>query len=62
VELELAESGFAAEGEMYLFASILNRFFGLYTSLNSFSRLEVKGIEKGDTYRFPPLAGRQVLL
>ncbi len=62
VELELAESGFAAEGEMYLFASLLNRFFGLYTSLNSFSRLEVKGLEKGEIYRFPPLAGRQVLL
>ncbi|MCI0329978.1 MAG: type VI secretion system baseplate subunit TssF [candidate division Zixibacteria bacterium] len=62
VELELAESGFAAEGEMYLFASILNRFFGLYTSLNSFSRLEVKGLEKGETYRFAPTAGRQVLL
>ncbi len=62
VELELSESGFAAEGEMYLFASILNRFFCLYTSLNSFSRLEVKGVEKGEIYRFPPAAGRQVLL
>lgn len=62
VELELAESGFAAEGDMYLFASILNRFFGLYTSLNSFSRLEVKGVEKGELYRFSPISGRQVLL
>jgi len=62
VELELAESGFSAEGEMYLFASILNRFFGLYTSLNSFSRLEVKGAEKGEIYRFNPISGRQVLL
>ncbi len=61
-ELELSESGFAAEGEMYLFASILSRFFGLYTSLNSFSRLEVKSAEKGEIYRFPPMAGRQVLL
>lgn len=62
VELELAESGFAAEGEMYLFASILNRFFALYTSLNSFSRLEVRGAEKGEIYPFAPAAGRQVLL
>ncbi len=62
IEMEMAESGFAAEGEMYLFASILNRFFGLYASLNSFSCLEVKGIERGEIYRWRPVSGSQILL
>ncbi len=61
IEIELQEENFAGEGDMYLFASILNDFFALYTSLNSFSRLTVKGIQYGEIYQWQPRIGQQVM-
>jgi type VI secretion system protein ImpG len=60
--LEMDEANFSCEGEMYLFASVLEVFLGLYSSLNSFSRLEVKGLQHGEVYKWPPRAGHQILL
>jgi type VI secretion system protein ImpG len=48
-------------GGIYLFASVIERFLGLYSSLNSFSRLTVQ-TSKGVLKRWPPLAGEQILL
>src|SRR6185295_20153218 len=36
-DIELDEGGFSGEGEMYLFASVLNEMFSSYVSLNSFT-------------------------
>jgi hypothetical protein len=44
-DVELDEAGFAGEGEMYLFASILNEMLASYVSLNSFTQLTVTGHE-----------------
>lgn len=50
-------------GGLYLFSSVLERFLGLYTSINSFNQLvavtkQTEGIMK----RWPPRAGEQILL
>jgi type VI secretion system protein ImpG len=48
---------------MFLFASVLERFLGLYTSLNSFHQLVLRTEQREDEVkRFPPRAGEQVLL
>ncbi len=48
---------------VYLFASVLEHFLGLYTSINSFTQLAAKvRNEKGELKRWPPRAGRQQLL
>jgi type VI secretion system protein ImpG len=60
--LGLKESNFNSEGDMFLFASILNEFLALYVSLNSFSRLVVKGVEEGETYEWPIRIGRRIIL
>lgn len=60
--VELSESNFAGEGDMILFASVLNEFLALYASLNSFSRLTVKGSQSGESYRWPSRLGRQNIL
>lgn len=62
VDLELQEDNFSSEGEMYLFASVLNRFLNLYVTMNSFTRLRVKGARQGEIYEWPPMLGQQVLL
>jgi type VI secretion system protein ImpG len=62
VEVELDEDQFVGGG-VYLFASVLEQFLGLYASLNSFSQLAVSTKQrKGLLREWPPRAGRRILL
>jgi type VI secretion system protein ImpG len=46
-----------------LFAAVLENFFGLYTSLNSFTQLVAKSRQREEPLkRWPPRAGEQILL
>jgi type VI secretion system protein ImpG len=61
--IELDEGGFpGGEGELYLFAMVLEEFLALYVSINAFSQLTVRGKQKGEIYAWPPRVGRQTLL
>jgi type VI secretion system protein ImpG len=62
VELDLRDDHFAGEGDLYLFAEILNEFLSLHASLNSFTQLTVRQSQKGETYAWPCRIGRQTLL
>jgi type VI secretion system protein ImpG len=62
VEIELNEEGFSGEGDMFLFGSLLNEFFSLYVSLNSFSKLTVRGAKFAEVYTWPPKAGGRITL
>lgn len=61
-EMELDEGGFAGEGEMYLFSSILAEMLSSYVSLNSFSQLTITGAGTKAVYRWPPKSGTLVLI
>ncbi|POP72361.1 type VI secretion system baseplate subunit TssF [Pseudomonas syringae] len=60
-ELTVEPDGFAGEGSLFLFASVLNEFFALYASLNSFHELHVKSTHGGG-YEWAPRMGMQPLL
>jgi type VI secretion system protein ImpG len=60
--LEMRESNFAGEGDMFLLASVLDEFLALYASVNSFHQLVVKGMEHGEIYQWPTRTGQQPLL
>lgn len=60
VEVELAEDHFAGEGDALLFACILDRFFGLYSTLNGYSELSVRFSRSGHVHTFTPRWGEQV--
>lgn len=62
VTLELDEQRYVGIGA-YLFACVLERFLGLYASINSFSQLVAK-TKQGEGYlkKWPPRAGEQRLL
>ena len=60
-ELTLDPDGFIGEGELFLFASVLNEFFALYASLNSYHELRVRSTQ-GEVYQWTPRMGRQPLL
>ncbi|HVF91052.1 MAG TPA: type VI secretion system baseplate subunit TssF [Blastocatellia bacterium] len=48
---------------IFLFASVLERFFGLYASVNSFSQLVARTKQREEVLkRWPPIAGDQILL
>ena len=64
VAVEFDEDQFQDPGQgLYLFASVLESFFGMYCSINSFSRMTAK-IKQGERVlkRWPPRAGERYLL
>ena len=62
VEIQFDEERFS-DGSLFLFASVLDRFLGLYASINSFSRLvAVTKQRKGILKRWPPRSAQRILL
>ncbi len=62
VEIELDEEQFAGTGA-YTFASVLDVFLGLYTSMNSFSQLAVRTRQRKRVLKqWPPRAGQKILI
>ncbi|MCA8913220.1 MAG: type VI secretion system baseplate subunit TssF [Planctomycetes bacterium] len=62
VELTLDEELVGGEGETFFFGSVLNEFFAQYVSLNSFSRLTVKGAKRGEVFEWPARIGKRAIL
>ena len=62
VEMELDEDQFVGGG-VYLFASVLEHFLAMYASMNSFSQLVAKVLQRKEALReWSPRAGRKILL
>jgi type VI secretion system protein ImpG len=63
VEISMDEDRFAGSG-IFLFGTVIERFLGLYTSLNSFSQLTLKSRQRGEkaVHNWPPRAGMKVVL
>lgn len=62
VTVELDEEQYVGTG-VYLFASVLERFLGLYTSLNSFTQVVARTRQRKEPLKkWPPRAGEQILL
>ncbi len=62
VEIELDDTQLTGSST-YLFASVLEHFFGLYCSINSFTRVLIKVKSKeGYLKKCPPRAGEKILL
>ena len=60
VTIEFDEDEYVGTG-VFLLSSVLQRFLGLYSAVNSFSRLTAR-TRKGVIKQWPPLAGEQILL
>jgi type VI secretion system protein ImpG len=62
VTLEFDEAKYVGSG-VFLFSAVLEKFFGLYTSLNSFTQLVAKTRQREEVLKkWPPRAGDQILL
>jgi type VI secretion system protein ImpG len=62
VDIEFDEEQYVGGG-VYLFASVLEHFLGLYASINSFSQLIARTPQRKEPLRqWPPRAGQAILL
>ncbi len=62
VQIEFDEDNFIGSG-VFLFATVLERFLGLYTALNSFTQLTARTRQRrGELKPWPPRSGEQILL
>jgi type VI secretion system protein ImpG len=62
VEMEVDESKFVGGG-VYLFSSVIEHFLAQYVSMNSFSQLAVKSLQRKELLReWAPKAGSRILL
>jgi type VI secretion system protein ImpG len=62
IEIEMQEDRFAGDGDLFLLSCVLSQFLGIYATINSYTRLKVRGSQKGSFYEWPPMLGSQPLL
>ena len=62
IRLIISQSHFAGAGDFYLFGMILDMFFGLYSSINTFTKLVIKEIDTGETFTWNPRLGSRQLI
>lgn len=62
VTLSLHEGRFTQVGELFLFGEVLSHFLGEVTTLNTFSRLTIRGVDHGLEWTWEPRIGSQSLV
>lgn len=62
IHLEARYDHFASNGDLYLFASILNEFLAVYSTLNSFTRFTLKESLRGEIITWPAKIGERPLI
>ena len=62
IMLRARSDHFAGDGDFFLFGCVLDEFFGLYASLNAFSRFTMHDTFKGDLHQWPARTGEHPLI
>ncbi len=62
INLKLNQDHFAGQGDLFLFGSVLDCFLGAYASMNTFTRLQVEEVLKGERYQWPVRIGDRFLI
>ena len=62
IELILRQDHFASTGDLLLFGAMMDSFFGVYSSMNTFIQFTVKESITGETYIWPARLGERPLI
>ena len=62
IEMSVSQDNFACLGDLYLFASVMELFLGVYSAMNTFIQFEVKDTISGETFLWPARLGERSLL
>jgi type VI secretion system protein ImpG len=61
ITLSLSQDHFSSPGDLYLFGSVLDYFFGVYSSINSYTQLTIDETITGNSFRWNPRLGERFL-
>lgn len=61
ITLDVLEDRFGGDGDLFLFATLLNEFLSLHGTLNAFTQFNVHGLQTGETLSWPHRIGRDLL-
>lgn len=61
IRITLNKDNFASIGDLYLFSSVLDLFFGVFSSMNSYTHFEVKDSISGEEFNWPVRIGTRAL-
>ena len=61
VTLVVSRSHFAGMGDLALFGTVMSRFFGMYSAINTFTRLTIEEADTGETLCWEARMGRTAL-
>ncbi len=62
IRLKMRQDHFSSPGDMFLFGSVLDYFFGVYSSMNTYTMLAVEETITGNVYSWKPRIGDRFLL
>lgn len=62
VTLRVRHDHFASQGDLFVFGSVLDHFLGSYASINTYTKLIVEEVVKGDIYQWPARLGDHPLI
>ncbi|MBT8341749.1 MAG: type VI secretion system baseplate subunit TssF [Desulfatitalea sp.] len=62
IHMQVRQDHYAGLGDLFLFGSVLDHFLGLYASMNTFTRLTIKEVLKGEVYQWPARIGEHPLI
>lgn len=62
IRIRLSGDGFADISDMVLFGSVMNEFMAVYSTINSFTKLEIEDLLTGEILTWPERLGTQTLI
>lgn len=62
IQATMRQDHFAGPGDLHVFASVLNVFMGMYSSMNTFTQFELKDSISGETFLWPCRLGNKPLI
>ncbi len=62
IKMTSRQDNFAGTGDFYLFGAMMDIFFGIYSSMNTFTQFRLKDTLTGETFTWPARMGSRPLL
>jgi type VI secretion system protein ImpG len=59
IQIDIQENNFLNDGDMYLLCNVLNEFLALYSTINSFTQMTVRGVSRGEVNTWQMRIGKQ---
>lgn len=62
IRMKIRQDHFVGPGDLYLFGNIMDYFFGNYASINTYTRMAINEVVKGNVYQWPARIGQHPLI